>query len=180
METEQSLANLTVRIIFNEEMRPDRFFVRSPQQSLKFDAMDSSLQNHFKNPNMDRFDGSSSPQLQNNDVMACFVEERYFRCKFLGIEQNMPKVFLIDMGEILKVPFDSCYAIPLRFAHLKPCALLCHLNIVPKVGKSCSLRLDKLNMCFLINFWHFIQRMEMFGRLKMESIILKRLYTSDN
>ena len=76
-----------------------------------------------------------------NDVMACFVEDRYFRCKILGIEQNMPKVFLIDVGEILKVPFDSCYAIPLRFAHLKPYALLCHLNIVPKVGKFCSLRL---------------------------------------
>ena len=135
METETSLNNLTVRIIFNEEMRPDRFFVRSPQQSLKFDAMDSSLQNHFKNPNMDRFDGSSSPQLQNNDVMACFVEDRYFRCKLLGIKQNRPKVFLIDTGEILKVPFESCYAIPLRFAHSKPCALLCHLNIVPKVGK---------------------------------------------
>ena len=135
METELSHKDLTVRIIFNEEMRPDRFFVRNPQQSLNFDAMDSSLQNHFKNPNMDRFDGSSSPQLQNNDVMACFVENRYFRCKFLGIEQNMPKVFLIDVGEILKVPFDSCYAIPLRFANLKPCALLCHLNIVPKVSR---------------------------------------------
>ena len=133
METELSLKDITVRIIFNEEMRPDRFFVRSPQQSLKFDAMDSSLQNHFKNPNMDKFDGSS-PQFQNNDVMACFVEDRYFRCKFLGIEQNMPKVFLIDVGRILKVPFDSCYGIPLRFAHSKPYALLCHLNIVPKVS----------------------------------------------
>ena len=143
METE--LSHLTVRIIFNEEMRPDRFFVRSPQQHLNFEAIDSSLQNYFKNPNMDRFDADgSSPQLQNNDVMACYVEDRYFRCKFLGIEQNMPKVFLIDMGEILKVPFDSCYAIPLRIANLKPCALLCHLNIVPKVGKFCSLRLEKL------------------------------------
>ena len=136
METEN---NLKVRIIFNEEMRPDRFFVRSPQQSLNFDAMDSSLQNHFKNLNMNRFDGSS-PQLQNNDVMACFVKDRYFRCKFLGIEQNMPKVFLIDMGEIRKVPFGSCCAIPLRFANLKPCALLCHLKIIPKVAKFCSLR----------------------------------------
>ena len=177
METEN---NLKVRIIFNEEMRPDRFFVRSPQQNLNFEALDSSLQNHFKNPNMDRFDGSSSPQLQNNDVMACFVEDRYFRCKFLGIEQNMPKVFLIDVGEILNVPFHFCYPIPLRFARSKPHALLCHLNVVPKVSKFCSLRLEKLNMCFLMNFWHFIQRMEMFGRLKMESIILKRLYTSDN
>ena len=133
METE--LSHLTVRIIFNEEMRPDRFFVRSPQQHLNFEAIDSSLQNYFKNPNMDRFDADgSSPQLQNNDVMACYVEDRYFRCKFLGIEQNMPKVFLIDVGKILKVPFGSCYPIPLRFARSKPHALLCHLNVVPKVS----------------------------------------------
>ena len=136
METE---SNLKVRIIFNEEMRPDRFFVRSPQQNLNFETLDSSLQNHFRNPNMDRFDGSSSPQLQNNDVMACFVEDRYFRCKFLGIEQNMPKVFLIDVGDILKVPFESCYPIPLRFARSKPHALLCHLNVVPKVSTLRSL-----------------------------------------
>ena len=102
METE--LSHLTVRIIFNEEMRPDRFFVRSPQQHLNFEAIDSSLQNYFKNPNMDRFDADgSSPQLQNNDVMACYVEDRYFRCKFLGIEENMP-----NPSHAVKTPRTLC------------------------------------------------------------------------
>ena len=144
METEN---NLNVRIIFNEEMRPDCFFVRSTQQNLNFDAMDSSLQNHFRNPHMNGFDGNS-PRFQNtHDVMVCFVEDRYFRCNFLGIEQNQPKVFLIDVGRILKVPFDSCYGIPLRFAHSKPYALRCHLNIVPKVV-SVLLALKSLKFTF--------------------------------
>ena len=126
--------DLTVKILYHEDMKPDFFFIRNPIQNLKFEALDSSLQNYLGNPNAERFD-AFFPEFQNTDVMACFFDDRYFRCKFTGeIEKNMPKVFLIDVGRIVNIPFDCCFGIPLRFTTPKACALLCHLDIVPKVS----------------------------------------------
>ena len=122
---------LSVRILYSEEMRPNHFFVRTKMQASVFDKIDSHLQDYFKlDPNL------AVPQLQQNDLMACFVDGRYFRSKFLRLDRRtkLPVVYLVDVGRKLKVSFKSCYQIPNQYANFNACALQCHLNIVPSNG----------------------------------------------
>ena len=122
---------LSVRILYSEEMRPNHFFVRTKMQAKVFDKIDSHLQDYFKlDPNL------AVPQLQQNDLMACFVDGRYFRSKFLRLDRKtkLPVVYLVDVGRKLKVSFKSCYQIPLAYVNFNACALQCHLNIVPSIG----------------------------------------------
>ena len=102
---------LSVRILYSEEMRPNHFFVRTKMQAKIFDKIDSHLQDYFKHgPN------PPVPQLQQIDLMACFVDGRYFRSKFLRLDRRtkLPVVYLVDVGRKLKVSFKSCHQIPLE------------------------------------------------------------------
>ena len=127
------MATGTVSILYREEMRPDFFFVRTSKQSKEYEAMDALLQNYFKSDENPLF-----PQLQINDMMACFIDGKYQRCKFLYFDQSVPTVYLVDDGRTLAVPFDACFGIPVEFSQTNACTLRCHLDIDPQNGKDWS------------------------------------------
>ena len=94
--------------------------------------MDLELQKFFKQ-NRNPFPGQD---LRFNSELVVFAENRFFRCKVLRIEKNekAATAFLIDEGRSLKIPLGCFFGLPLEFSTMKPCAQLCHLEVIPRVG----------------------------------------------
>ena len=119
-----------VSVLKINEARPDKFYIRTKNMNEKFLSLDKDIQNCYKNPSFQ----PSNEKLTPSSLMIVKISGLYYRGKFISIESNLVKIFLVDYGYEETVHASECIGIDSQFAEVPALCIPCHLQVIPFDG----------------------------------------------
>ena len=119
-----------VSVLKIKEARPDKFFIRTKNMNEKFLSLNKNIQKCYNNPLF----RPSNQKLTPSSLMIVKISGFYFRGKFISIESNLVKIFLVDCGIEETVHASNCLGIDSQFAEVPALCIPCHLQVIPFDG----------------------------------------------
>ena len=120
-----------VRILKINEARPDKFYIQTKEMNDKFLMLNKEIQSCYNNS---AFLPSYEELTQDFSLIIVKIFGLYNRAKFISIENNLVKVFLVDLGYEQTVLASECLGMDRKFAKVPALCIRCHLNVIPVDG----------------------------------------------